>query len=90
MSKKVCEDQFLTVSEDGSELVDFEAAMQSEIKEIKSKKHLALAIRNDVKGVIFFKASSDIDVNTIFIKLIEIVKNQTWKPKYQASFPNSL
>jgi len=60
---------------------DFEAALKSEVKEIKSKKQNVLAIRNDVKGVVFFKASNELDVNAIFDKLVQMVTSRSWKPK---------
>lgn len=63
------------------ENIDFETALKTEVKDIKSKKQNILAIRNDVKGVVFFKATSDLDVDIIFEKLIDCVVNKTWKPK---------
>lgn len=63
------------------ENIDFEAALKTEVKDIKSKKQNILAIRNDVKGVVFFKATSELDVDIIFEKLIACVVNKTWKPK---------
>lgn len=62
--------------------MDFESALKSEIKDIKMKKQIVLAIRNDVKGVVFFKAATDLDVDAIFEKLIEMVISKNWKPKY--------
>lgn len=56
-------------------------ALKSEVKEIKAKKHQVLAIRNDVKGVVFFKANANIDVDNIFESLILSVINKNWKPK---------
>lgn len=64
------------------ENIDFETALKTEVKGIKSKKQLVVAIRNDVKGIIFFKATADLDVDIIFEKLVECVVNKTWKPKY--------
>lgn len=52
------------------------------MKGIKNKKQNILAIRNDVKGVVFFKATSDLDVDAIFEKLVQLVINKDWKPKY--------
>lgn len=60
---------------------DFEKALKSEVKEMKSKNKNVIAIRNDVKGVVFFKACNDLDVNHIFDKLIQMVTSKSWKPK---------
>lgn len=67
--------------EQNYENIDFETALKTEVKDIKSKKQNILAIRNDVKGVVFFKATSDLDVDIIFERFIECVVNKTWKPK---------
>jgi hypothetical protein len=72
---------FASEQEDPAVEVDFETALLSEVKEIKTKKHKILAIRNDVKGVVFFKANSDVDVPESFLKLISLVKERLWKPK---------
>lgn len=71
----------LTNDELKNESIDFEAALKSEVKEMKSKRHHVLAIRNDVKGVVFFKAATDLDVDIIFEKLIQLVVSKSWKPK---------
>lgn len=71
----------MTSDEPKNESIDFEAALKSEVKEIKSKKQHVLAIRNDVKGVVFFKAASDLDVDLIFEKLVKLIVNKSWKPK---------
>lgn len=71
------------ISNDDSECehLDFESALKSEIKDIKTKKNNVLAIRNDVKGIVFFKTSSGLDVNAIFQELVKMIKARTWKPK---------
>lgn len=61
--------------------MDFESALKSEVKDIKTKRQIVMAIRNDVKGVVFFKTPSDLDVDAVFEKLIEMVVNKNWKPK---------
>ena len=60
---------------------DYETALKSEIKEIKGKKQNVLAIRNDVKGVVFFKVNAELDVNIIFDKLVQMITSRSWKPK---------
>ena len=71
----------MTSDERKIESIDFEAALKSEVKEIKSKKQHVLAIRNDVKGVVFIKSAADLDVDFIFDKLVQLVVSKSWKPK---------
>jgi hypothetical protein len=61
--------------------MDFESALSAEVKNMKSKKQDVLAIRNDIKGVVFFKISTEIDVYSIFERLVTSVKEKVWKPK---------
>lgn len=60
---------------------DFESALSAEVSAIKSKKRKVLAVRNDIKGVVFFKTTSDIDVYHYFDLLVAAVKEKAWKPK---------
>lgn len=68
---------------DSSEIdkFDFERALKSEVKEMKSKNKQVIAIRNDVKGVVFFKSCNELAVNHIFDKLIQMIISKCWKPK---------
>ena len=83
LTSKVFDEQGVSDScdEQTYENIDFETALKTEVKGIKSKKQLISAIRNDVKGVVFFKATADLDVDIIFEKLVECVVNKSWKPK---------
>lgn len=69
------------MNETSTEHHDFESALKEEIFDIKNKKQALLAIRNDVKGVVFFKASSNLDINSSFQRLIHMIKERAWKPK---------
>ncbi len=53
---------------------------------MKSKKQNVLAIRNDIKGVVFFKVTSEVDVYATFDRLVFAVKEKVWKPKYVSSY----
>jgi hypothetical protein len=61
--------------------LDFEKAISNELIEMKNKKKTIEAIKNDVKGVIFFKTPSNLNIFEAFNILVKAVTDKNWKPK---------
>lgn len=66
-----------------AEFDDFESALRQETASIKNRKPKVLAIRNDIKGVVFFKAVQKMDVDQVIESVLKLVQERNWKPKYQ-------